>query len=356
MNVEDTTDNAHAADTASGRTVTAPTAAAVPRRRFAVRMPPYIGPLTALIVVCVFLTIDKPFFASKDNIFNILTTNSPLMIVAIGMTVAMIGGGFDLSVGSVLAATGISLNLTLSAGIPAWLSLLIALLFGFVVGAVVNGVLIAKAKLNFFVVTLGVMTALSGLVYVVSNGQTSTVDSALITNIGNATPLGVPAPIFVMLGIFLLTWWMLAMTPLGRNIYAIGGSAEAARLSGIRVPLLTILVYGIVGTTAAAAGVVQTGLLSAASPTVGGTIALTAGAAVLLGGTSFNGGVGTVTGTVVGVLLIAVLQNGLGLFGLASFWQNVVTGVVLIIAVGLDQLHRLGRRGLLRRKEPAVKP
>lgn len=327
---------------------TAPPARSASRLRF--KAPPYLGPLIALVLLCTFLAIERPFFASKDNIFNILTTNSPLMIVAIGMTIAMIGGGFDLSVGSVVAATGMTLHLTLEAGLPALVCIAIALAFGFAFGALVNGVLIARVKLNFFVVTLGTMTALNGLVYVVSDGQTSLIDAALIEKIGNSEVLMVPAPVIVIVVVWALAWWLLALTPFGRNIYAIGGSAEAARLSGIRVPLLTILVYGIVGVTAAMAGVVQTGMLSAASPTVGGLIALTAGAAVLLGGTSFNGGVGTVTGTVIGVLLIGVLQNGLGLFGVASYWQDVVTGVVLIIAVGLDQLHRLGRRGPPRRQ------
>lgn len=311
------------------------------------RVPPYIGPLVALVVLCVVLVVNKPVFATSDNIINVLTTNSPLMIVAVGMTIAMISGGFDLSVGAVVAATGVAIHLGIEAGLPAPLAVVVAVLIGALFGGAVNGLLIAGAGLNFFVVTLGTMTAVTGVVYVVTNGQTFVIPADLIAEIGYGSTLSIPNPILISFGLAVMAGLLLTFTALGRNIYAVGGSKEAARLSGIRVSLLTVVVYAIASGTAAIAGVVQTGLTSAASPTVGTSLALTAGAAVLLGGTSFSGGVGTVTGTVIGVLLIATLQNGLGLFGIATYWQDVVTGVVLILAVALDRVQRLG---LLRRR------
>lgn len=307
-----------------------------------VRMPPYTGPLLALVALCTFLAANQPFFATTGNILNVLTTNSPLIIVAVGMTVAMISGGFDLSIGAVVAATGMALHLLLDTGLPAGVAVLVAVGIGMVFGAAVNGMLIAGLELNFFVVTLGTMTALAGVVYVVSDGQTFVIREDLIQVIGFGRILGLPTPVVISVVVAVSCGLMLALTPLGRNIHAIGGSKEAARLSGIRVSLLTATVYGVSAGAGAVAGVVQVGLTSAASPTVGTSLALTAGAGVLLGGTSFSGGVGTISGTIVGVLLIATLQNGLGLFGIASYWQQVVTGIVLILAVALDRLHRVG--------------
>jgi ribose transport system permease protein len=314
-------------------------------RRSTRRPPPFLGPLIALVTLCIVLSVEEPFFYSKANILNVLTTNSPLMIVALGMTVAMISGGFDLSVGSSLAATGVVLQYTLTHGVPTVFCLLLALLTGTAIGAFVNGPLIAKLHLNFFVVTLGTMTAISGLVYVATNAQTRTIKSQVVYNIGNADVLGLPVPVLIIIVAFMLCLALLNLTPLGRNIYAVGGSHEAARLSGIRVPGIIIFVYAFCGMLASLAGIVEGGLLTAAAPDAGKNLALTAGAAVLLGGTSFSGGVGGATGTVVGVLLIAVLQNGLGLFGVWCFGLDVVTGGFLIAAVALDRFQRLGLGG-----------
>jgi ribose transport system permease protein len=302
------------------------------------------------VALCVFLSLDQPFFYSKDNILNILTTNSALMIAAFGMTVAMISGGFDLSVGAIVAATGLVVERALSHGIPTWISLLLGLALGAAIGASVNGFLIAKLKLNFFVVTLGTMTAIAGFVYVITNGNTYLVTNHVVYEIGNGTVIGVPVPVIITAVCFIACLGFLRWTPLGRNVYVVGSSEEAARLSGIRVAALVIFVYGLSGLFAAVAGIVDAGLIGAAAPDVGNDLALSAGAAVLLGGTSFTGGVGGVTGTLIGVLLVSVLANGLGILGVSSYWQNVVTGGVLIAAVTFDKFHRLSRRrpGVLR--------
>jgi ribose transport system permease protein len=310
-------------------------------RRRTRTVPAYAGPLAAVILMCIILSVTKPFFYSSSNLLNVLSTNAPLMIVALGMTIAMIGGGFDLSVGAIVAATGIVLQAGLAHGLPAIVSVVLSLLTGVIVGGAVNGPLIAKLNLNFFVVTLGTMTSLTGIVYVVTNGATTQITSSFVNTLGNGSVLGIPVPVVLSAGCFAACLVFLKYTPLGRSVYAIGGSREVARLSGIRVPLVIILVYGITGLLASVAGLVQAGQLGAASPTVGSNLALTAGAAVLLGGTSFTGGVGGATGTVVGVLLIAVLQNGLGIYGVSSYWQNIITGVVLIGAVALDHFQRV---------------
>jgi ribose transport system permease protein len=300
----------------------------------------YVGALSALIIMCVYLAATQPFFLSKANIFNILSSNSDLMLVAIGMTFVVLSAGFDLSVGPMVAASGLAVYAALNAGLPTGVAVLVAIGLGLVVGGLGNGMLIGKFKLNFFVVTLGTMSLISGLVEVLTNGQTETIaGSSYFTDIGNGTVLGIPVPIWIWLAVMVIAALVLHHTPFGRAVYAVGGNKEAARLAGINVTLVLILVYSIAGLCAAVAGLVDASRLASASPQSGSTLALTAGAAVLLGGTSFFGGIGGIAGTLVGVLLIGVLQNGLGLMGVSSFWQGVVTGAVLIVAVALDRLQ-----------------
>lgn len=300
----------------------------------------YAGALTALVVLCAYLTVTQPFFLTRANVFNILTGNADLMLVSIGLTFVVLSAGFDLSVGAMAAAAGLAVYEALNAGLPAGAAVAVALALGAAVGGGVNGLLIGRFKLNFFVVTLGMMSLIAGAVDVITNGETETIaSSSFFAGIGNADALGVPVPIWICLAALVVAVLVLNHTPFGRAVYAVGGNAEAARLAGINVTLVMILVYAIAGCGAALAGVVDASRLSSAAPSSGDALTLTAAAAVLLGGTSFFGGIGGVAGTLVGVLLISVLQNGLGLMGVSAFWQGVVTGAVLIAAVALDRLQ-----------------
>ena len=315
----------------------------------------YVGPGGALIGIVVVFASLHPFFIHGQNITNILTSNSDLMLVAAGMTFAMIGGGFDLSVGSVMEATGVLLAGLLAIGVPQVLAIIIAILCAGLFGALVNGFLIGYARLNFLVVTLGTMTAVEGLVYVVTNGNTLSLSKwHTIAAIGNAKALGIGIPIWFMIGAVVVAGVCLRFTRVGRAIYAVGGNREAARIAGIRVGLITMLTYGAAGLFAGMAGIVDAGRLAAASPTVGATINLIAGAAVLLGGTSFSGGEGGIFGTILGVLLIGALENGLGVVGVSDFWSNVVTGIVLIVAVGLDQFQKARTRKRFTRESTEI--
>jgi len=217
----------------------------------------------------------------------------------------------------------------------------------------VNGVLIGKVGLSFFVVTLGTLSLYQGIVNIWSGTETTYITSSFIDWFGFGTVLGIPSPIWIMLATYLIAFVVLRWTYFGRDVYAVGGNIEAARLSGINVSRTLIFVYGISGLTAALGGVIQAGRLGAASPIVGQSIPLDAAAAVLLGGTSFLGGVGGVTGTAVGVLFIGTLQNGLSISGVSSFWQQVVTGVILIVAVAIDRLQQ-NRGGRFRRVRGAT--
>jgi ribose transport system permease protein len=205
-------------------------------------------------------------------------------------------------------------------------------------GSFVNGFLIGKVRLSFFVVTLGSLALLRGLVYVWTNGKTTYVDDYPIVHaIGDGLLGGVPVPLIIMVALFAAGLFVLKYTHFGRYVYAVGGNQEAARLAGINVGNVKLAVYSLSALLAGLAGIMQTGRLNAASPVVGQGIELDVAAAVLLGGTSFSGGVGSLWGTVVGVLFIATLQNGLSVAGLQSFWQQVVTGAILILAVLFDR-------------------
>lgn len=300
----------------------------------------YAGALSALIILVSYLTATQPFFLTRSNIYNILSGNADLMLISIGLTFVVLSAGFDLSVGAMAAAAGLAVYEVFQAGLSSGVAIVVALALGALVGGGVNGMLIGKFKLNFFVVTLGMMSLVAGAVDVITNGETETItNTGLFYSIGNGSILGVPVPVWISFAALLVAALVLNHTPFGRAVYAVGGNAEAARLAGINVTLVFVLVYAIAGLGAALAGVVDASRLASAAPSSGSELTLTAAAAVLLGGTSFFGGIGGVAGTLVGVLLISVLQNGLGLMGVSAFWQGVVTGSVLIAAVALDRLQ-----------------
>ena len=203
-----------------------------------------------------------------------------------------------------------------------------------------NGVLIGRLGLSFFVVTLGTLSIYRGLVNIWSNTETTYITSGFVDSIAFDKLLGIAYPIWIMVATYLVALVVLHWTYFGRDVYAVGGNITAARLSGINVARTLIMVYAIAGLCAGIGGVIQAGRLGAASPLVGDATPLDAAAAVLLGGTSFLGGVGGVTGTAVGVLFIGTLQNGLSISGVSSFWQQLVTGVILILAIAIDLLQQ----------------
>ena len=301
----------------------------------------YAAVLVLLITIFAVFAVTQENFFTRPNIENLLTSVSILFVVSIGMTFVVLTGGIDLSVGSTLALCGIILSKCFNGvGMPGWLAVLATLAAGALLGGAVNGVLIGKVGLSFFVVTLGTLSLYRGIVNIWSDTKTTYISSPFIDGIGFGKFLGIATPIWIMLAVFLLAFVVLRWTYFGRDVYAVGGNIDAARLSGINVSRTLILVYAISGLAAALGGVIQAGRLGAASPLVGDSIPLDAAAAVLLGGTSFLGGVGGVTGTAVGVLFIGTLQNGLSIAGVSSFWQQVVTGAILIVAVAIDRLQR----------------
>jgi ribose/xylose/arabinose/galactoside ABC-type transport system permease subunit len=266
-----------------------------------------------------------------------------------GLTFVMIAGGFDLSVGSMMALSGIALGyfsnqLDLNLAVAIFLTLL----FGVVVGGLINGVAIGKLGLSFLVVTLGSSTLFIGLTQFWSGTKTSAIENKNLQILAYESLFFIPNQVVVMILVYLILLYVQKFTLFGRDIYAIGGNKEAAKLSGINTARILVLVYALAAGFAALAGVIQDARIGAASPQVGQNLIFTATAAVLLGGTSFSGGVGGVSGTVVGVLFLGVLQNGLSVAGVADYWQLIVTGLILIGAIGLDALQQKRRSSAAR--------
>lgn len=299
--------------------------------------------LIVLIVLFVGFSLAQSAFFTKQNLQNLLTSSAITWVAAMGMTFVLVSGGFDLSVGAVAALCGVVLAKLVGVGVPGGLALILTLGAGALLGGGINGILIGRLRLSVFVVTLATLTALTGVVNLWTKTTSIYVTSPIVTAIVINKVLGIPTLIWVMAGALILALYVQSRTLFGRDVYAIGGSELAARLSGIRTSRVLIVVYAVMGLCAALAGIIAVGIVGAASPQVDNTLALTSIAAVLIGGTSLTGGVGGVGGTSLGVLFIAVLQNGLSLSGVASAWQQVMTGVILVVAVGADKAGAWGK-------------
>jgi ribose transport system permease protein len=319
----------------------------------------FFAVLVLFVLLFAYFAITQDKFLTSGNIDALLTGSSILWMVSIGLTFVMLTGGFDLSLGSVMAMSGIAMATFMNKwGVPLGVGIVLTVLFGLLVGGLVNGVLIGKVGLPFLVVTLGTLTLYGGIVNLWSKGATEAIVSKDLTAIAFNHALGIPVPAWIMLGVFLIALYVQRSTYFGRDVYAVGGSPDAARLSGIRVTRVLIAVYAIAGMLAALAGVMQVARIGAASPQVGGEIIFSAAAAVLLGGTSFSGGVGGVGGTIIGVLLLATLENGLSVSGVQSYWQQIITGVILLAVVALDRVQQVGWSNAFRfaRRPPGAAP
>ena len=295
------------------------------------------GLLLALVVMVIVLASISDRFLTTSNIINVLRQISVNAIIAFGMTVVIIGAGIDLSVGSLLALVGvIAALLATSAGLPVWLVLILAVLIGLGLGTI-NGGFVGYAGVAPFIVTLAGLTIFRGATLVATDGRPVSGLPPIFTTIGYGTFLGIPLPIWIMLGVLLLTYVLLRHTALGRAVYAVGGNPEAARLSGIPVRKILTFTYAFSGFTVAIAAIVLTGRLNSAQPTAGVAFELDAIAAVVVGGTSLAGGRGGVWGTLVGALIIGVINNGMNLMNVSSFYQQIVKGGVILAALLIDR-------------------
>lgn len=302
------------------------------------------GIFLALVLLCAALAIINENFLSTRNILNVLRQTSINGILAIGMTFVILTRGIDLSVGSVAALAGVvaASLATTSAGMipggpyPVALALLAGLAAGVACGAVSGGI-VARFGVPAFVVTLGMLSAARGLTLIYAGGRPIPNLTDEFRWIGTGSVLGIPVPIFLLLGTFAVAHFVLTQTRFGRHVYAVGGNPHAAKVSGLPVRRLRFSVYVIAGALAALAGMLLAARTGSALPQAGIAYELDAIAAVVIGGTSLAGGVGRVTGTLIGALLIGVMNNGLDLMGVESYYQQVIKGVLIVAAVMLDQ-------------------
>ena len=297
-----------------------------------------IIPFIGLILLIIVVSILNPSFLDLSNLLNLLRQISINGLIAFGMTFIILTGGIDLSVGSILALSSAFIALMITSGVDPIIALIIGVLIGFVLGAV-NGLLVTKGNMAPFIATLATMTIFRGLTLVITDGNpiTNLGDSYLFQLFGKGYFIGIPVPAVTMIIVFGILLIILQKTTFGRHTYAIGGNEVAAKISGIKVNKIKILIYGISGLMSALAGGILTSRLNSAQPTAGTSYELDAIAAVVLGGTSLTGGKGRIVGTLIGVLIIGVLNNGLNLLGVSSFYQQVVKGVVILIAVLIDR-------------------
>ncbi|QXM06282.1 ribose ABC transporter permease [Crassaminicella indica] len=293
-----------------------------------------------LILFSLIISIINPRFMRISNILNVLRQTSINSIIAAGMTFVILTGGIDLSVGSILAITGAVVATLISSGMNVFIAILIGIAIGAIIG-ILNGLVISKGKIQPFIATLAMMTLVRGYTLVYTDGKPiSTGDSPiadLFSEMGSGDFLGIPIPIYIMIIVFAVGYYVLKHTPLGRYVYALGGNEEATKLSGINIDRIKLYVYGISGALAALAGMIITARLSSAQPQAGTGYELDAIAAVVLGGTSLAGGDGSILGTIVGALIIGILNNALNLMDVSSYYQLLVKGFVILIAVLLDR-------------------
>lgn len=293
------------------------------------------GTLIGLFVLSLVLWILTPYFFTISNLLNVAQQTSINGIIAVGMTFVIITAGIDLSVGSIVAFSGVVLASVLQAGIPLPLALLAGLGAGLLCG-LVNGFLITYGKLPPFISTLGMMSVARGAALLYTQGRPISGFSKTFRFLATGEILHIPSPVIIMVVVYITAHFVLTRTKLGRYAYAIGGNEEAAILSGVKVKFYKATVYGLSGMLSGLAAIVLTARLNSAQPIAGIMYELDAIAATVIGGTSLMGGEGRITGTLIGAFIMGVLRNGLNLLGVSSFVQQTVIGSVIIIAVLVD--------------------
>ncbi len=304
--------------------------------------------VVSFAVMCIFFMTQTEFFFSLNNLGNLARTLAIVGITSIGMTLVMISGGVDISVGSVAALSGVLASMFwLEFNIPLALSTVLALAVCTLVG-VINGLIITVFKINPLITTLATFSIIRGLAFVISEGQTNQLANPAFNFIGRGSVAGFPFSLLMMVVLYLIFWWVLRSTSFGRNLYAIGGSPEMSRLAGISVNRHLLIVYTLCAFLAGLAGIIIASQLASSAPRAAVGLEFTVITAVVLGGTSLAGGKGTLLGTLVGVIMLRVLDNGLVLMEVSSFYQEVARGLVLLLAVSFDQI-RLGLSRLRRR-------
>jgi ribose transport system permease protein len=303
--------------------------------------------------VCIVMTFASPYFLTSANLLALLLSFSLTAIMAVGMTNLMVSGGFDMSVGSVVAFTGAAVATLMHAGVPSILAVLMGLAIGALIGFF-NGFIVAKIGINPFVTTLASLSLFRGLTLIITKGQNISRLPDAFTAIGQKDFLGIQMPIWYAVILVIIGDIVLRKSRFFRQNYYIGGNEKAARLSGISVDKIKVLNYVFTGLLAGAAGIIMTARLSTASVTAGTGMELQVITAVIIGGASLQGGEGTVIGAFLGCLLMGLITNALNLLGVDVYWQTFVTGGTLLVAVLIDRMGKVRREAKKSNKKGGV--
>lgn len=309
------------------------------RRRLSLGNLRQFGLIAALLVVMVAFAFASDHFLTVSNLMNVVRQMSVTAIVAVGMTFVIISGGIDLSVGAIVAFSGVIAADVLARTGSAPLAVVTALGVGLMAG-LINGAVTAGFRIAGFITTLAAMQVFRGLGYIYTNGTPIPAQNKEFTMLGVGYLIGVPVPVWIMAVIVAIGSVVLRKTRFGRYTFAVGGNAVAARWTGLPVERTIAGVYVMTGALAGLAGAILTARLGSGQPSAGDGLELDAIAAVVLGGTSLAGGRGRISGTVIGCILVAVLSNGLTLLNVSSYWQMVVKGLIIVVAVVLDTRAR----------------
>lgn len=294
------------------------------------------GILIALLLIIGILSVISPVFLTFNNVINVLRQISINGLLAIGATFVILTKGIDLSVGSILAFSGVAAaSLAQNGAYPPLVAIIAGILAGLLLG-IINGFVIAKWNVAPFIVTLGMMSAARGLTFVYSDGRPIPNLSQGFQVIGSGSIMNIPIPVILLFLVFSICSVLLYRTKFGRYVFAVGGNEESAIISGVNVRKIKVWVYSISGLLAGLAGVILTARVTSGLPQAGVSYELDAIAAVVIGGTSLAGGKGRLWGTLVGALLIGVINNGLDLLNVSSYYQLIVKGLIIVVAVLID--------------------
>jgi ribose transport system permease protein len=297
-------------------------------------------PFASLLALCALIAALEPKFLSTGNLAGVARQTAVITIMAIGMTVVMVSGGIDLSVGSVMALAGVVGAFALTSGVPAAVGLFAAVAAGAACG-LLNGAAIAVLRIPPFIATLGAMGVYRGVALLAADGKAVVGLPQSFGYLAEGNLFGVvPVPLLIVVVVALATHFLLAATRTGRYCYAVGSNVEAARYAGVRVSRYQITFYVILGALTGLAGAIESARLVTGQPTAGEGYELRVIAAVVIGGGSLSGGQGTVVGSITGALIMGVLSNGANLLGIPSFTQQIIIGAVIVLAVTFDEFQR----------------
>lgn len=312
-----------------------------------------IGIVMVLIIMCIVVTLATNKFLTTSNIISVLRQISINTYIALGMTLIIILGHIDLSVGAIVAMTGtLIVGFIVNQGLPIWVAIPAGLVLGVLTGFV-SGAIVAHFRVPAFIITMAMMNIANGVAYVYSGGRSTRITDNFFINIGNGYLFNfIPLPVIYMVILIIIISFVLSKTKFGTYVYAIGGNREAARLSGVPIKKVEIIVFTLSGLLSAFAGLVLCSRMYSGQPSVGGGYELDAIAACVLGGTSMTGGKGRISGTVFGAMVIGIISNGLNLIGVSSYWQLIIKGLIIAGAVLLDR--QKGKLSMLKKKKAAA--